>query len=123
MKPGVTVLPVASMTVAASAVTSPTCTMRSPCTPTSARRAGDPVPSTTAPPRITTSSTGPLLPRVTSGGGAVLQPYNSGLMDIRAWSCLHRGVGGAAELLGRVALLVGAGLDPVGPVLPPRPLM
>src|SRR5687767_14502304 len=53
MKPGVTVLPVASMTRAAwPSSDGATAAMRSPSTATSARRAGAPLPSTTEPPRI-----------------------------------------------------------------------
>src|SRR5262245_10480888 len=57
MKPGATISPAASMTRAASAPgRSPTSRIRSPSTATSARRAGAPVPSTTVPPRTSTSS-------------------------------------------------------------------
>src|SRR5258705_8709666 len=59
MKPGVTVRPAASMVrPAGSAERSPTAVTRSPVTPTSARRAGAPVPSMTWPPVILMSSTG-----------------------------------------------------------------
>src|ERR1700674_1161602 len=56
MNPGVTTLPVASMTLAASPGTSPIATTRSPWMPTSARWRVAPVPSITSPPRITRSS-------------------------------------------------------------------
>src|SRR5436190_10012944 len=123
MKPGVTVLPVASMTVAASAVTSPIWTIRSPRTPTSARRAAAPVPSTTEPPRITTSSTWPLLPHCHQRrrrGLWILRPLL--LVDVCPGRRLHRRVPAVPQLLGGRPLLVGAGLDPVGPMLPPRAL-
>src|SRR5215470_8470222 len=52
MKPGATTLPVASMTRAAWPLSDgATAAMRSPSTATSARRAGAPLPSITAPPR------------------------------------------------------------------------
>jgi hypothetical protein len=58
MNPGVTVRPAASIVrPAGSAERSPTVVMRSPVTPTSARRAGAPVPSMTSPPAILMSST------------------------------------------------------------------
>jgi hypothetical protein len=52
-KPGVTSLPVASITSVAVPSHAPTSTMRSPTMATSARRPGAPVPSITVPPRIT----------------------------------------------------------------------
>lgn len=53
MKPGATVRPVASIVVRAVAeLRSPTAAIVSPRTPTSARRAGEPVPSMTFPLRI-----------------------------------------------------------------------
>src|SRR5579862_1724454 len=59
MNPGATTRPRASMVRAAVApdvAASPTKTMRSPRMPTSAVRAGAPVPSTTDPPRMRTST-------------------------------------------------------------------
>src|SRR4051794_35740912 len=54
--PGATTRPPASMVSAASSLISPTATIRPSRTPTSARRPGEPVPSTTVPPLITQSS-------------------------------------------------------------------
>src|SRR5262245_17825662 len=54
--PGATTKPSASMVSRASSVTSPTATMRPSRMPTSARRPGAPVPSTTVPALITQSS-------------------------------------------------------------------
>src|SRR5947208_6433405 len=54
--PGATTRPAASIVSRASSVTSPTATMRPARIPTSARRPGAPVPSTTVPPLITQSS-------------------------------------------------------------------
>src|SRR5579863_917605 len=60
MKPGSTNRRVASTTVAASEPGSgPTAVIRPSATPTSARKAGPPVPSSTIPPRITTSNIQP----------------------------------------------------------------
>ena len=61
MKPGATIRPRASSTSAASTAARPsgaTRTMRSPAIATSARYRDPPVPSTTVPPRMTTSYTG-----------------------------------------------------------------
>src|SRR4051795_8701413 len=84
-KPGATVRPVTSMTVASTCCgTSPTATIRSPSTATSARRAGAPVPSTTAPPRSTTVAG---MPRVSG-------PYAAATWcggDNRRWSLCHDG--------------------------------
>src|SRR6478752_1338242 len=55
MKPGATTRPSASKSVSLRSSTVPTATMRPPCTPTSARTAGAPVPSTTVPPLKTRS--------------------------------------------------------------------
>ena len=56
MKPGATTRPVASMRrLARAPERSPTAAIRSPITPTSARRQGAPVPSTTRPPAKTRS--------------------------------------------------------------------
>ena len=56
MNPGETMRPVASTTSAAAASGSvPTATIRSPRTPTSAATGGEPLPSTTVPPRISRS--------------------------------------------------------------------
>src|SRR6266550_1975322 len=54
--PGATTRPAASIVSRASSVTAPTATIRPARTPTSARRPGAPVPSTTVPPLITQSS-------------------------------------------------------------------
>src|SRR4051812_20994348 len=54
--PGATTSPPASMVSAASSLVVPISTMRPSRTPTSAGRAGAPVPSTTEPPLITQSS-------------------------------------------------------------------
>ena len=60
-KPGVTSSPSASISRWPVPVTSPTSTIRPSSTATSARRGGRPVPSTTVPPRITSSAiVGPL---------------------------------------------------------------
>src|SRR6185312_13958872 len=56
MNPGVMTLPVASTVCAASSVIVPMATMRPSFTPTSARRRGEPVPSTTVPPVSSRSS-------------------------------------------------------------------
>ncbi len=59
MKPGATWSPVASMTRRpCSGAISPSAAMRSPTRPTSARKAGAPVPSSTVPPRTTRSNEG-----------------------------------------------------------------
>jgi hypothetical protein len=56
-KPGQTMRPRASIVCRAPAPSSsPTAAMRSPSTATSARVGGDPLPSTTSPPRISRSS-------------------------------------------------------------------
>src|SRR5947209_2356226 len=59
MKPGATTRSLASMVRRAVSPTSPTLAMRPPAMPTSARRAGAPVPSTSAPFLIRRSSTTP----------------------------------------------------------------
>ena len=53
--PGVTILPAASISRLPLPFTSPTATMRSPCTATSPWRRGAPVPSTIMPFRMTRS--------------------------------------------------------------------
>ena len=55
MKPGVTTCPSASISLAPRSPMGPTRAIRSPTTPTSARKAAAPEPSTTVPLRITTS--------------------------------------------------------------------
>ena len=57
--PGMTMRPVASVTIAASSSTWPTATMRPSRIPTSATRPGAPVPSITVPPLMTSSSMSP----------------------------------------------------------------
>src|SRR5258708_27047465 len=61
MNPGVTYFPRASMTclAVASAAIGPTSTIRSPTIATSAQRQGEPVPSNSCPPRISTSYVSP----------------------------------------------------------------
>ena len=62
IKPGATTIPLASTTVAAEAPErSPRASMRWPMIPTSARTQGAPLPSTTRPPRMTTSNISLLL--------------------------------------------------------------
>src|SRR5579883_2837931 len=61
-KPGATTSPPASMVRAAGSSVGPIEAMRPSRTPTSARRAGPPVPSTTVPPRMRRSSTDRFLP-------------------------------------------------------------
>src|SRR5690348_9827949 len=67
MKPGATNRPVASISGALPAVTSPTSATRSPSSATSARSGSAPVPSSTVPPRITSSITGGILPAPAPG--------------------------------------------------------
>src|SRR4051812_43237547 len=63
-KPGATTQPSASIVSSAlvSGAARPTCTMRPSRTATSAVYAGSPLPSTTVPPRISTSSSGTVRP-------------------------------------------------------------
>src|SRR5262250_3009128 len=56
MKPGVTAIPRASISVLPRSVTTPTAAIRSPVTATSAGTPGAPLPSNTIPPRSTTSN-------------------------------------------------------------------
>src|SRR5262247_2529775 len=56
MKPGVTAIPRASISVRPRSVTTPTAAIRSPATATSAGTPGAPLPSNTIPPRSTTSN-------------------------------------------------------------------
>ena len=80
MKPGATTRPVASSSVRPRAPPrSPTATMRSAATATSARRAGAPVPSITWPPRSTSGYGGsppPSFARAWRQTAAITRPHN-----------------------------------------------
>src|SRR5258708_29255921 len=124
MKPGETTWPVASIVSrAVAAARSPTASMRPSRIPTSARRAGAPVPSRTSPPRIRRSSAtrGAYLARKQLPRAAQRAVQIDGLET--AGPVLDR----PSVRLGRLAVrrdlvpILGAEHEPADPVMAARP--